>query len=110
MLPERTTTIGELDAEATDSPFHSINAVDRTCLSSKTVVSPVLGWRERRNDPSSKGRKVCEQETPHTKAKLSTCATVVRALFKLEESEDSMMGILPGAEDGCQMCSSRALL
>lgn len=42
MLPERTTTIGELDADATDNPFHSINAVDRTYSSSKSVVSPGL--------------------------------------------------------------------
>lgn len=58
MLPERTTTIGELDADATDRPFHSINAVDKTYSSTESVVSPVLGWRERTNRPSSKGRFV----------------------------------------------------
>lgn len=30
MLPERTTTIGELEADATERPFHSMKAVDRT--------------------------------------------------------------------------------
>lgn len=97
MLPERTTTMGELDAEATDRPFHSMNAVDRTCSSRKTRL--VFIWHDKRwnvhilaTAPGTRGT--------HTKAKLSTCATVVRALFRLEESEDSMMGRLPGAMTG----------
>lgn len=30
MDPDNTTTIGELDAEATERPFHIMNAVERT--------------------------------------------------------------------------------
>ena len=37
-LPDRTTTIGELDADTTERPFHSIKAVERTSAKFSTCA------------------------------------------------------------------------
>lgn len=45
MLPDRTTTIGEGESVATERPFHSIKAVERTRAKLRTWVSSWRGWR-----------------------------------------------------------------
>ena len=45
ILPERTTTIGEEEFVKTESPFHSIKAVDRTRAKLRTCSSDCRGCR-----------------------------------------------------------------
>ncbi len=43
MLPERTTTMGDGESVATESPFHSMKAVERTRAKLRTWVRACRG-------------------------------------------------------------------
>ena len=45
MLPDSTTTIGEDEFVKTESPFHSMNAVDNTRAKLRTCAASCRGWR-----------------------------------------------------------------
>ena len=44
MLPDKTTTIGEGESVATESPFQSMNAVERMRAKLRTCVRSWRGW------------------------------------------------------------------
>ena len=45
MLPDSTTTIGDEEFVKTESPFHSMNAVDNTRAKLRTCAASCRGWR-----------------------------------------------------------------
>ena len=48
MLPDSTTTMGDGESVATDRPFHSIKAVERTRAKFRIWVRNCRGWRDER--------------------------------------------------------------
>jgi hypothetical protein len=50
MLPDRTTTIGEEESVKTESPFHNMNAVERTRAKLRTWAASWRGWRLEREE------------------------------------------------------------
>ena len=45
MLPESTTTIGDEESVKTESPFHSMKAVESTRAKLRTWAASCRGWR-----------------------------------------------------------------